>query len=232
MLWKSALATDLSGSIGGLTASRNRGGQYFRARVVPVNPATVFQMAVRGFVAQLTNAWLGILTLAQRQAWDAYALEIQIPNALGDPRNVSGIAMYVRSNVPRLQAGLARVDDGPPIDGLGLSTNPAFDNFVAAATTFDVTFGTGIFDDPWANETGSAMLVLASRARNASINFFKGPYRFAGLIAGDDTIAPTSPQTFTSPFPFAVGQRVFIQTRVSRRDGRLNLPFRGFGLGA
>ncbi len=229
MKWKSGLVTDLSGSFGGLTASRNRGGNYFRARVVPVNPATPFQMAVRGFVATLTSAWLGVLTAGQRDSWNVYALNVQIPDTMGDPRNVSGIAMYVRSNVPRLQAGLPRVDQGPAVFNLGPFTNPGFETFVAATNTFDVTFTD---TDAWANEDDSAMIILASRPQNPSVNFFKGPYRFAGLVAGATALPPTSPETISAPFNIEVGQRIFVQARVSRADGRLALPFRGFGLGA
>ncbi|KKM06452.1 hypothetical protein LCGC14_1743870, partial [marine sediment metagenome] len=47
MLFKSGLITQGSGSIGGLTASHNRGGMYFRARTIPTNPATSFQTVVR-----------------------------------------------------------------------------------------------------------------------------------------------------------------------------------------
>ncbi len=229
MKWKSALVTDLSGSVGGMTASRNRGGNYFRARVIPINPNTPFQQAVRGFVAALTSGWNDLLTAPQREGWNFYASEVQIPDSLGEPRNVSGIAMYVRSNVPRLQAGLPQVDDAPTIFNLGEGFNPAFTNFVAATNAFDVEFAPA---DAWANEDDSALIVLASRPQNPTVNFFKGPYRFVGRVDGDAIIPPTSPTTFTSAFPFAVDQRVFIQTRISRADGRLNLPFRGFGLGA
>ncbi len=229
MKWKGALATELSGSLGGITASRNRGGPYFRARVTPVNPATPFQAAVRGFVATLTSAWNSVLTPGQRDGWNFYALSVQLPDTFGDPRNVSGIAMYVRSNVPRLQAALARTDDAPLVFNLGTFTNPGFETFVAAANTFDVTFAN---TDLWANEDGSAMIILASRPQNPSVNFFKGPYRFAGLVAGDAILPPTSPETINAPFNIGVGQRIFVQARVSRADGRLALPFRGFGLGA
>ncbi len=229
MKWKGALATELSGSLGGITASRNAGGPYFRARVTPVNPGSVFQAAVRGFVASLTSGWNSLLTPGQRDGWNTYALNVQIPDAFGDPRNVSGIAMYVRSNVPRLQAGLPRVDDGPAVFNLGPFTNPGFETFVAAANTFDVTFTD---TDAWANEDNAAMIILASRPQNPSVNFFKGPYRFAGLVAGASVLAPTSPETISAPFNIEVGQRIFVQARVSRADGRLALPFRGFGLGA
>lgn len=229
MKFKSALITDASGSIGGLTASRNRGGPYLRARVVPVNPNTPFQQAIRGFVAGLTSRWGNILTPAEREAWDVYALNVPLPDTLGDPRNVGGMAMFIRSNVPRLQAALPRTDAAPVVFDLGSFTNPSFGTFAGASDDFAVTFDD---TDLWANEDDSAMLIYSSRPQNPSINFFKGPYRFAGMIDGDGVTAPTSPATIAASFVFAAGQKIFVQIRITRADGRLTLPFRGGGVAA
>lgn len=227
MLIKSALLTDASGSIGGLTASHNRGGLYLRARKVPTNPGTSFQETVRAAVSQLSNLWLDALTVAQREAWNNYAAQVTIPNALGDPIHVSGLNMYVRSNAPALQAGLGIQDDAPTILTLGEFSPPSFVP-TAAADTASITFED---TDPWLDETGSAMLVYFSRAKNPTVNFHKGPYRFAGTILGDDTTPPTSPQVLALPFPVEVGQRIFGRFNVLRADGRLASPFRTFGVG-
>ncbi len=228
MKFKSQILTQASGSVGGLTFSHNRGGMYTRARSIPTDPATPQQVAVRGFVASLTSLWNGVLTLAQREAWDVYALGTFIPDSLGEPRNIGGLGHYVRSNVPRLQIGLDRVDDGPIPTGFEEFTNPTFDTFDAAADQFNVNFTD---TDPWANEVGGAMLVFASRPKNESINFFKGPYRTttAGIIGA--VIPPTSPSTQPAPFVFAPGQKIFLYIRATGADGRLSAPFRSLGLG-
>lgn len=226
---KSALITSASGSIGGLTASHNRGGLYLRARTIPTNPNSVQQQAVRGFVAALTARWLNVLTDQQRTRWMAYAYAVPIPDTLGEPRNCGGIAMYCRSNVPRLQAGLDVVDDGPTVQTLPWTVGISTGTYAAATNDFAVTFDN---TDPWANEDGGAILVLASTPQNETINYYKGPYRFAGLIAGDAVTPPTSPATIVNTFSFEVGQKVFTQLRVCRADGRLSLPFRDNGIGA
>lgn len=223
------LGTDLSGSLGGITASHNRGGAYFRNRAIPVNPNTVFQQAVRGFLATLTSLWNDTLTVAQRAAWDLYALNVPLLDPLGNPRNVGGLGMYIRSNVPRLQVALARVDAAPTIFNLGDFTNPTFDTFVAVSDVFNVNFTVG---DDWVTEDGAAMLISSSRSTNPTINFFKGPYRAVAPILGDSGAPPASPVVTLAAFNIAVGNRTFILTRISRADGRLSLPFRGFGLGA
>ena len=223
MKFKSVIIAQASGSIGGTTFSRNRGGAYVRNRSVPTNPASPQQVAVRATVADLTSAWLDTLTDAQRRAWETYAANVPLVDPLGEPRNVGGIAMYVRSNVPREQAGLARVDDAPTVFNLGEFTAPSFGTISAGAGTAEVNFEV---TDAWVNEDDAVMGVLLSRGQNASINFFKGPYRFAGGILGDAATPPTSPATITLPFPVAEAQKVFGQFRVMRVDGRTSDPFR------
>ena len=222
MLVKSALITQFSGSIGGLTGSHNRGGQYFRARTIPTNPGTPFQNAVRQFVADLVNLWNNTLTQAERDAWDNYAVNVPFVNRLGDQTFLSGLNQYVRSNVPRLQAALARIDDAPIVFNTGDFTQTTFVPTAAADT-----LGLGFTDtDAWANEDDAAMLLYGARPRNPTINFFKGPYRFADLVAGDAITPPTSPASITSPFPLAADQKAFAYVRVTRADGRLSTLFR------
>jgi len=216
---KSALLTQASGSIGGLTASRNAGGMYFRARSVPVNPQTAQQIAIRNALSTLTTAWQETLTDAQREAWTTYAENVLLPDALGEPRNVGGIGMYVRSNVPRLQAGLPRVDDGPVVFDQASFTAPTTSITDDLTMNLTVTFDSG---DAWVAEDDAAMLVYTSRQQAPSINFFKGPYRLAGTIAGNLATPPTSPATLTTAFPAAVANAMFSQFRVTRADGRLS----------
>lgn len=228
MKYLSQVYTAASGSIGGVTYSHNKGGAYTRARATPTNPNSPQQMAVRGIVGQLSNLWGTLLTAAQREAWDVYALYVEVTDTLGQSINLTGLNMYVRSNVPRIQAGLPRVDDGPTTYNLGDFSNPNF-GIDATADELDVTFTD---TDEWTSEDDAAMLLYASRPQSQTVNYFKGPYRFAGKIDGDGTTPPTSPQAIGLPFLAAAGQRIFVKASVTRADGRLSLPFRKFGLGA
>ena len=65
------------------------------------------------------------------------------------------------------------------------------------------------------------MFLYVSRPQNPGINFFKGPYRFAGQILGNSTTPPTSPFAVSVPFPIVTGQKLFARLNVSRADGRL-----------
>lgn len=228
MKFKSGIITQASGSIGGLTASHNKGGMYFRARSIPTDPASAYQVAMRNAMVQLASRWSSTLTQAKRDAWDVYAVNVPLVNAMGDPVSRSGQQMYCRSSLQRLQAGLAIVDDAPEVFDLGTFSAPSF-GFDAASDEIDVTFTNG---DEWANEDDAAMLVYVSRPQNAGINFFKGPYRYADKIEGDSGTPPTSPAAIALPFAIAADQRVFAYVAVTREDGRLSSRFRGTGIGA
>ncbi len=223
MKFRPLLGTDLSGSVGGIVASHNRGGAYFRNRSIPVNPSTVFQTAVRNAVSQLSTAWGEDLTQVQRDQWDAYAAAVSVIDAIGQSIFLTGQQMYIRSNVPALQTGIPRQDDGPTILDLGTFTAPSIVSITAATSVLSLAFTN---TDAWAGEDDSAMLVYVSRGHSATRRFPKVSMRFAGRIDGDGIVAPLSPAAITIPFAVVAGQRVFTQGRVIRTDGRLSTLWR------
>jgi len=224
MKFKGSFLTDASGSIDGITASHNRGGKYIRARSIPVNPSSEFQQAVRNATSLLTSRWTGVVTEDQRAAWAVYAFNVPLPDAFGDPRSIPPLAMYNRCNVPRLQADpigtdLPIVDDGPTDFTLGTFSEPSITGISAGTQLLSLAFDTG---DDWVGEASAGMLVYLSRPQSVGINFFKGPYRFAAAILGDNITPPTSPVDIAVPFPVVAGQKLFAQIRVTRADGRLS----------
>lgn len=223
MLFRPTIGTDLSGSLGGIVASHNKGGPYFRNRSIPTNPSTSFQQTLRNAMTVLTTAWNDDLTVVERDAWQTYADNVPLTNRIGESRNVSGQNMYVRGNIVALQTGFPRQDTAPTVFNLGSFTEPILVSADATAQTAEVSFTN---TDAWANEDDSAMLVYLSRPQNPSINFFKGPYQFAGSIDGDAITPPVSPSTINSPFLISDGQTLFMQIRVCRADGRLSGKFR------
>lgn len=219
MKFKSALVTQASGSVGGLTASRNRGGPYFRGRAVPVNPATQPQQDIRAIFAACTTRWRDVLSNGERDAWDQYAELTPIPDSLGDPRNAGGLGMYVRGNAPRRQAALSFVDAGPPTTGVPSFTPISLTSLDPSAGLI-FAFTTG---DDWVNTTGSALLVYLSRGVSVARNFFKGPFQYAGRVLGSSSSAPTSPVTFaanTLPFTITPGLQYFVRNQIVTDDGR------------
>lgn len=222
MLIKSALMTQASGSIGGLTASRNSAGMYLRGRAMPVDPNSPQQQVMKAAMGQLVTAWMA-LTAAQRNAWTTYAANVAMTNPLGATIHLSGQNQFVRSNMPRVQAGLAVINAAPTTFNL---------SSLSALTLASATAGTGLLSvnftnsDTWAGTTGGALLFYISRPQPASINFFKGPYNYSGRINGA-LVPPTTPQNIVCPYPFTAGARLFVRAQATTADGRLTSDWRG-----
>jgi len=212
-----------SGSLGGITASHNRGGAYLRSRVVPTNPGTPLQAGVRAILGGLAAIWQNTLTSTQRAAWQTYANSLNILNPLGEPVALTGMNAYIRGNAVLLRIGLTRVDDAPVIFSLPELTTPAYT--VTAPST-----GSLVFDntDSWANATGSALILFTGRPQAASINYFKGPYQLAGAVLGDTSTPPTSPASIAPAFPMTAGLRCFYRCVAVTVDGRVSQSFRSY----
>lgn len=220
--------TQLSGAMGGIVGSHNRFGMYVRARTIPVNPNTSYQQAIRSYMAVLSTRWQDTLTPAQRSLWEVYGDNVPVINRLGDTIYLTGLNHFCRSNVPRLIEAFAPVDDGPTDFVLPSFTAPTI-AFLEATDQIQITFNNA---DDWANETGAVMQAYVSRPVAPTINYFKGPYRYAGSILGNDTVPPTSPATIALPFPAVAGQKLFARIQVFRKDGRLSPDFRGGAIAA
>lgn len=73
MKYKGTFASDLSGKLGGIVASHNKAGGYFRAFTTPTQPNTVIQSWARARFASASSAWHG-LTDPQKNIWNLFAV--------------------------------------------------------------------------------------------------------------------------------------------------------------
>jgi hypothetical protein len=133
---------------------------------------------------------------------------------------LTGLNMFMRSNQAALLAGASIIAAAPATTGipdepvLWTPTADASGNEISIAYTF-----TPDTDDQY-------WLFFASRPYAASKNYFGGPWRFIGSLAGDSGTPPTSPETFSYPWTLVAGQRVWTYARRLDPDGRLSEPFR------
>lgn len=249
MLYKSALTTAASGSIDGMTASHNRGGRYFRARSIPTDPATSFQLTMRQALLSLSTRYTEILTNAQREAWTIYAADTPVVNPLGDLIILSGQQMYLRCQTPRYQAlmftrpagtaytppTITIADDAPTTPGaedvgfLALDAAEAGAGYRTSTTSLaNATIG---WDEgsgaTWMGQDEAILLVYLSRSQPQAKNYFRGPYGFAGFVQGA-AIEPTSPSSIEAPFPMIEGQRVYWRAQVSASTNKLSNVFEGW----
>lgn len=209
----------MSGSIAGNTFARNRFGNYVRSRTKPVNPNSVLQAAVRGFIALLTQRWHDTLTPAQRIEWNTYAAAVAMKNRLGEVTYVTGFNMYIRSNCVRLNLGQNKCDAGPTVLSLP-EKDPAFAISASVATQLI----TVTFDDtlPWTDIAASVLGLWMGQPQLATRNYFGGPWKNMGSIPGNQA----SPQTRAPSYTLVLGQKIWVYSRISTgpTDSRVSEP--------
>lgn len=212
------LSAETSGSIGGTTFARNRGGFYVRNRSTPINPNSSRQIVVREGFAKAVNHWTTTLTQDQRDAWSLYAANVPFTNRIGEQTFLTGQQMCVRTNTLREQSEQAFISDGPTIFTQG--TPVAFTVGVTLATpTLDVETINSGWDGSLDEDT---MMFYMGQPVNQSREFFNGPWRFIGAAIGDTTTPVVPPINFAPAFPTALGQRVFVHARHMHPDGRIS----------
>jgi hypothetical protein len=225
-----SLTGTMSGSMGGCTASHNRGGMYFRNRVVPTDPNTGRQNAVRGYLTAAVNAWTEILTAAQREAWENYALNTPMTDTLGSTLILTGQQAFIKTHVVRYQLAGATIAAAPTDFNTGQPIAAFETTSLATQNQIGIDMaGTALSNTATlmaaAPAAGTAIMQLGPPI-NASRNFFKGPYQLASF----ETFAAAAA---TIPFnnvllsmsqaeALVIGQFRAVRLRILYNDGRLS----------
>jgi hypothetical protein len=184
-----------SGSVAGVTSSRNRFGQYRRTRAIPVNPSSDRQGVVRGWLGDLAQSWKD-LDDAQRAGWASLGLNYNRTDALGQSYNLDGQQAYISVNLANLNAGESIVEDAPgivtPAGLLTATITSAGGTLSAAYTTTPLAAGQRLFSyaspqrSPGRNYESDLRLVAVSAAAAASPANLLSAYtaRFGAPVVG------------------------------------------------
>lgn len=197
----------LSGSMGGLTYARNRGGLYVKMKASPTNPNSARQQAVRGILSTASGLWQA-LTDAQRNAWDVYAASKPRMDPLGQSYDLTGHQMYVALTAVVLDQGLTEQTDPPA----------GADPVVLLSMTATFTSDTAISVVYTATPLGAA----------AALYVWQGPPQggqgdpnFAqSRLVGYSAQAAASPQAFTLPMTASSGFTSNFWIGIVDGDGR------------
>lgn len=87
-----------SGSLAGMTFSRNANGAYIRARATPVNPRTEWQLPVRAVFGQLSSGYKN-LSEGNRSAWRDAAANFPYQDTLGQTKQYTANQLYMKLNM-------------------------------------------------------------------------------------------------------------------------------------
>ena len=215
----------MSGAIAGDVYARNRFGNYIRPRTKPVNPQSARQTNIRAIVAYIAEYWRELpMTSAIRTAWETYAASFNWLNRLGEQVTLTGFNAFVACNSAILSAGGTLVSAGPTTLGL-----PGNDPTVAVTISEATQKLSVAFDDnlDWLDEDGGYLSIYMGKPQSPSRNFFGGPFRQAGAIAGDSVSPPTTPDaTLDCPFTATETQKAWVECRIIREDGRITTLWR------
>lgn len=214
MKFTSMVYSAASGSVGGLTYSRNRGGLYTRTRTIPVNPNTEAQGNARNNMADTASAWGTQLDDSERQSWITYAADTPRVNSLGQQIITSGQNMFTRTNNTRLLAGLAMIKTAPAVSGLG--TTPTW---TTAPEVLDSGAITGAVTVAASGVLGDLALYI-SRPVSAGRTAAHETRRFTGIVG--PPVASVFTIAETSVFSLSPGQKVRLTAVYLSDDGRVS----------
>lgn len=227
-----AMLGQMSGSFGGITASHNRGGAYFRQRVVPTNPSTTRQANVRGYMSAAVSAW-GALTDAVRAGWETYAANTPTTDSMGQTLVLTGQQIFIRAFVTLAMSGVAVPATAPTIFDTGQPVVGIVTNNTAAAATIGTLAGNLSITAQLmsATDSGGKLQLYLGKPVGTGVQFFKGPYQLAASVtfAGSATevVITNGVADLTGGDPLVVGQRVPTRIVMAYTDGRVATAYRG-----
>ena len=124
------LSSAASGKLGGIVASHNRGGTYFRHHAVPVQPRTPAQTLVRNQLQGFSSAFKA-LSPSQVAGWNALALTVTLKSKLGTTYNPTGQQLFVSCNKHLAAINInTLLTNAPTIPSI-----PGFTSFTVANTS-------------------------------------------------------------------------------------------------
>ena len=217
MKFRSTMFAELRGSMAGMTASRNKGGNYLRARATPINPDSTAQIQARQAFANAVQAW-DALSDAQRTAWAGYAAETPVVDKLGQDIHHSGRAWYIAQYAFLERVGATPASDAPNTPGLLALGTPSAEVGVSAANGIDGAFGSGTVP-------GSNVRLIAQMGPPvaAGVTYFKGPYTLVASTSTNDFDAtPVQANRYGLP---VLGQIRPMRFRACATNGRLSNVF-------
>ncbi len=180
----SALIDSASGKIGEVVASTGNGGPYFRRKVTPLNPNSLYQVGVRASLVTLARMW-ETLTNAQVTAWNSEASLLKAKYPGGYKKKLVGFTLFVQTNQNITLAGGAAIS-APiaqvPETGLSIASVTSVGS---GATTF--TFG------PTPVAANTAMVILAA-FKKANQKLMRGNLKYIEAVAA----AGASPLVITT----------------------------------
>jgi hypothetical protein len=200
------ISLPISGKVGLTVDMPGRYGQIRRAWVVPSNPETQSQLAVR---ARLMSAVSGFraLTEAKQNQWNAAAAQQFSKSRLGTNGPLTGMQLYVKLNTTLAMFGEEPIDEPPGLTVLGL---PAPQNLVITNTGGTIAMTLTCPSSPGENTVVRASAGVSSAVRRPPAMVVLGTC--PAPVQGSASILSLFTAKHGAPVP---GTRVFVQVQIT-----------------
>lgn len=101
-----SIITDISGSIGGNSFSKDHYGLSIRRKPLPINPQSINQSVQRNRITNLQALWLA-LTIEDREKWNYFVYWSHQSLKNNHSKLLSGYNLFLKYQSARLMAGLS-----------------------------------------------------------------------------------------------------------------------------
>lgn len=228
----SPILGEASGSLGGAVAAKARGGiQYFRKKVIPRNPSSLLQTAIRSAVGSASSIWKTELSETQIQAWWDLATGSQ-----------TGKSLFSQINQPRIYANnTGRVKTAASVDTTlvpayfadppaGSLTVPFFCDAAPVIDDSDnalqISAGAGDWNTGADATHKAAVFVYMSGPQVASRLSRQHPYQLVQCFAVTAATAPDFDAIDLADLgiPTVADHVAYVKIIAQDKDGRVSLP--------
>lgn len=214
------IVVDMRGKISGNVYSKNKGGAYSRVRVVPSNPKSIAQSAVRAVFTALSQAWRG-LTAVQRLSWNQGVGNYPKKNSLGDSHNLSGNSLFVSLNKNLADVGIAQISTCPAPD--------AVESVEVLTAIADNSSQSLVVTLTGAVPANTSLKVMASPTVSAGVNSIGTKMRQIASFPNAHAAALTLTTVYLAKFGTigAAGSKIFVElVPVNETTGQVGAPIK------
>lgn len=214
------LITQGTGSLGGMTMSKNKSGYYLRARTVPSNPRTSLQSAIRTGLAAFATLWK-LLPRESMLSWALYAANSPIIGNNGQSHLLSGFNWFLGANQLRLQAGYGVLSDAPVI--FGQASGPYG---ITASYTTDVVISVSfsMAGRPTEADSGDVTMIFIGKPAGLGVAYFQGPWQYVGTTDNHTNDVVTYDTSVLSSYTCPAGAQQWIKLVRIKPNGQYSTP--------
>ena len=214
-------STEARNKLGNTVWTHSAAGQIVRQWVLPANPRTGSQLAVRAACREITARWQEVLTEQQRSAWYASPLRNRARNHVGEPIQLSAFQLYMRTNQV-LWRILGIFNDTPPFPSDTSALEPLNTNaFPNLPATMTITWSPAL-------DANHSLLLYATRDQSPGTRQPHYSITFINAYTGAGLTTVNAYDDYTSKYPQTTSNRRVITNAklLNRTTGELSRPLR------